>query len=229
MHELEILPQTNFNNLRSKPLSQVCAHIPILPTEQITKTSETLYTSAFNDLSTLHTALMESLTATAAEDARVLALLKASHAKTTTPLSSTRMSRGRGAEPSEVGESVKAFKLRIDVLEEEIAALWEEWEAANQEVKQIYAELLSGGTNGGVAEIVQESLTQELTVLEGQMEDFVNDVWEEARTSEKVWFLLIRVCVLFRSRFANITVYLKEFSKTINSIMSSLLQQFMLE
>jgi hypothetical protein len=108
-----------------------------------------------------------------------------------------------------VGKQVDSIYERIKVLEAEVGQLWDEWEAAEHEVQIIHASMTGRGGDLFVDQSeptneVQESLAREMGKYEEELENILERSHEEARASEK------------------------EFSRKIISIMSALLQQYLL-
>ncbi|KAJ4419896.1 hypothetical protein N0V82_004719 [Gnomoniopsis sp. IMI 355080] len=177
--------------------------------DRIVTNSDSIYGNALSRLSDLHKQLSDIIAETGAEDDRVLKLLEDSHRKTAKPPSETRISDVRTDGEIQVGERVVFVKDRIDTVEAEVASLWDQWESAQKEVDDIFAELDSipdsKVVQTGFLAGVQESLAGEMAKFGEELTGILEDAHEEARASEK------------------------SFSKKINGVMSTLLQQYLLE
>lgn len=158
--------------------------------DRIVTNSDSIYGNALSRLSDLHEQLSNIIAETDAEDARVLKLLEDNHRKTAKPPSDTRIGDVRTNGEIQVGERVVFVKDRIDTVEAEVASLWDQWESAQKEIDNIFAELaripVSRGVQTGFLAAVQESMAGEMAKFGEELTAILEDAHEEARASEKV-------------------------------------------
>lgn len=126
-----------------------------------------------------------------AEDDRFFDLLDTSHKKIAKPLSETRIHDHSLDTQIHIGERVVGFSELVDTLEAEIASLWDQWKAAQNDVDRIFSELASEqtGIEGGQSEsmvAVRESLAHEMRNFEEELGCILKEAHEEVRASEKV-------------------------------------------
>lgn len=152
--------------------------------------SDSIYGDALSKLGDLHKELSKIIAEIDAEDERVLKLLEDNHRKIIKPLSDTCIRDARTEGEVQVGERVMAVKDRIDTVEAEVASLWDQWENAQKEVDDIFAELSSGslieGARFSSVTGVQASLAGEMAKFGDELTGILEDAHEEARASEKV-------------------------------------------
>lgn len=152
--------------------------------------SDSIYSDALSKLGDLHKELSNIIAETDAEDERILKLLEDNHRKIIKPLSDTCIRDARSGGEIQVGERVMSVKDRIDTVEAEVSSLWDQWENAQKEVDDIFAELASARRTEGVQTSsvagVQESLASEMAKFGEELTGILEDAHEEARASEKV-------------------------------------------
>lgn len=152
--------------------------------------SDSIYGDALSKLGDLHKELSIIIAETDAEDQRILKLLEDNHRKIIKPPSDTCIRDARTEGEIQLGERVIAVKDRIDTVEAEVASLWDQWENAQRDVDDIFAELASAqrieGSQISSVTGVQESLADELAKFGEELTGILEDAHEEARASEKV-------------------------------------------
>lgn len=152
--------------------------------------SESIYGDALSKLGDLHKELSNIIAETDAEDQRILKLLEDNHRKIIKPPSDTCIRDARTEGEIQLGERVIAVKDRIDTVEAEVASLWDQWENAQRDVDDIFAELASAqrieGSQISSVTGVQESLADGLAKFGEELTGILEDAHEEARASEKV-------------------------------------------
>lgn len=146
-------------------------------------------------MSTTHGTLDQILTDTAAENDRVLASVDSDHRKIVKSISEMMIHDDESGQSARVEDSVATFKADIDVLEAEVRSLWDQWQAAEKDIAQVFAELTGkeksnhGGNHeggAGSATAVRESLVREIRNFEEDLDGVLEDSHENLRTMEKV-------------------------------------------
>lgn len=164
----------------------------------IVSNGDRIYADALSHLSTSHKELANTIAEATTEDNRIVNLLHTSEKKTVKLPAETRITDERTGEEIQIGKRVVVGKERVDILEAEVASLWEQWEAAQKEVDDVKAELMSslGSDKGGGMRSVdgmQGSLAAEMAKFEAELTAILEDVHEDARASEKVSWSFVRL------------------------------------
>lgn len=158
--------------------------------DQIKAEGDKLYNGALGSMSTVHEALDQILTDTAAENDSILASIDSDAKKIAKPLSEMMISDDESGGTTRVGESVATFKADVDFLEAEVGSLWDQWQAAEKDVHDMFAELAGkegdeSGGRAGLVTTVKESLAREICNFEEDLDGVLEDAHEKLRTMEK--------------------------------------------
>lgn len=160
--------------------------------DRVTASRDVIYKGAIDRLVAAKRNLEQTFANATAEDDRLFDFLDASHKKTAKPLSETRINDHCVGAQIHIGERVVAFNELIDTLEAEITSLWDQWESAQKEVNNIFAELTHERIGAERDQpdsmlAVRESLAREVYNFEEELGVILKEAHEEARVSEKVW------------------------------------------
>lgn len=165
----------------------------------------------------MYEALTGSMADAGMEDDRVLAMIESHHREVAKPLSETMVQENfttihhkpNSNNECHLGRVVDSVRERIKTLEAEVGQLWNEWEAAEQEVQDILVSVTGGDNSGPMGQNdstqnAQKSLALELDSFDEELLRIIEESHEAAKVSEK------------------------DFGKKINGVMNALLQQYLL-